>query len=373
MTAIQSVEDWLSAAGASISGWHLVKATGVSADGTVVVGQGEDVFGTTKAFIARVNADGGTGIIDPIVWMGTLAGARDGFYAGQSQMALPLEGAHHRTLLSLDNGGQRFGVWLTGEGTYRTEGENARLGLGEVGIYTDLLPGLRIGLGAAKSDQQQNLPYSGAARLDGRYWLAEVGWQPRSMPVQLSLTTMAGKWDTRINRAYENGGGIDVSPGDAPVEGHSVRLRLDVPDAWTFGRTAMTPYAAYTETHTRMAAYAESGGAFPASYQAQEHTAREARLGLRLSRTMTETVAVHGHIEAVHRFDRTGARLSGSELSGLLPFDFAGAKIKRNSMRLGLDMDYRLALGTTLTASFMTATPGEDPVVSAAVGVRFSF
>lgn len=52
---MQSVDDWLTASGVTLpSGWKLLQATGVSADGSVVVGYGENPNGYGEAWRAEV-------------------------------------------------------------------------------------------------------------------------------------------------------------------------------------------------------------------------------------------------------------------------------------------------------------------------------
>jgi uncharacterized membrane protein len=69
---MRDLKDVLTAAGASsVSGWTLQQATGVSADGTVIVGYGLDPLGQTQAWLAHLprscyaNCDGST--IPPIL------------------------------------------------------------------------------------------------------------------------------------------------------------------------------------------------------------------------------------------------------------------------------------------------------------------
>ena len=61
---MQSVADLLTAAGVYTTGWQLQSATGVSANGTVVVGYGLDPSGTQEGWVAHLplpspNVDGG--------------------------------------------------------------------------------------------------------------------------------------------------------------------------------------------------------------------------------------------------------------------------------------------------------------------------
>jgi hypothetical protein len=60
---MQSIQALLTAQGVSLAGWQLQTATGVSADGTVIVGNGNDPSHAAQAWIARLS--GTAGIITP--------------------------------------------------------------------------------------------------------------------------------------------------------------------------------------------------------------------------------------------------------------------------------------------------------------------
>jgi hypothetical protein len=49
-----SVADFLADQGASLAGWRLTAATGISRDGRVIVGTGIDPNGSTQAWMARI-------------------------------------------------------------------------------------------------------------------------------------------------------------------------------------------------------------------------------------------------------------------------------------------------------------------------------
>ncbi|MEQ1661543.1 MAG: autotransporter domain-containing protein [Thiobacillus sp.] len=370
---MQSVETWLLAAGANTQGWQLHEASGVNADGSVVVGQGTDPFGATRAYLARVSAGGETGLIDPAVWIGTLGGARAGFHSAQSQQAQSMDGAHHRTLLSYDANGFKHGLWVSGEAATRSAGEGGHAYLSEIGVFTDAIPSLRIGLATAYDRARQQLEFNGSSRLEGNYWLLEAGWRPTGKNWQTSLTLSSGRWDVAIRRAYANGGGTDVSVGEAPVRGSSMRLRLDFPSAWSWGETKASPYLAYAETRTRMAAYVEQGGAFPASFNTQKDTLRDGRIGLRLSHDLSSTLAVHGQFEWLHRFDRQGAPLSGSEASGLLPFAFSGEAVDRDWLTAGLDIDWEISRTLMIVGALVGSLSADEQAATLSVSLRYAF
>jgi hypothetical protein len=54
---MQLIQNVLAADGIEITGWTLEEATGISADGTTIVGYGVDPNGQTQAWIAHVQPE----------------------------------------------------------------------------------------------------------------------------------------------------------------------------------------------------------------------------------------------------------------------------------------------------------------------------
>src|SRR5690606_28694140 len=139
---------------------------------------------------------------------------------------------------------------------------------------------VRAGLGVGKSHSWQGLGLGGSAALGGQYAIGEIDWKPADLPVILSATAMFGGWTADIARAYSNGAAVDVSRGRAAVDSSALRLRADWIGAARFGRTSLNPWASIGVGRVTRHAYTETGGAFPARFDAQTLHSTEARLGL---------------------------------------------------------------------------------------------
>ena len=82
----QSVRDTLAANGEDLTGWHLATARGLSADGSVIVGNGTDPSGNSQAWIARIPLNafafldlaGVDHAIGSLVWGGTVTNSGPG-------------------------------------------------------------------------------------------------------------------------------------------------------------------------------------------------------------------------------------------------------------------------------------------------------
>jgi uncharacterized protein with beta-barrel porin domain len=141
----------------------------------------------------------------------------------------------------------------------------------------------------------------------------------------------------------------------------------------TFGGFGFAPYASYSVTQTVVGAYTETGGAFPASFDEQEHNATEGRVGITASKDLSAATKLLLTVEAIHRFDGVGPRLTGQDLAGSVAFDLPGTAVRPDCVRFGFDVDHKLSADTLLNISAHASTVGEAHDISAAISIRRAF
>ena len=151
-----------------------------------------------------------------------------------------------------------------------------------------------------------------------------------------------------------------------------LRARIDWLEAASLGATTFSPWAAFTLSHTNVDGYTEQGGAFPARFDAQAHTAAELRVGLSAKRPITDATTLTGTIEAAHRFDATGLASSGETL-GLFAFNLPGQAQNQTWLRVGADLEHKFSASAAGSLSLHASTNGQDAALSGAAGLRFSF
>lgn len=368
---LQSVSDWLAAGKVTAPTWSKSEATGVSADGTVIVGNGAGADGVWHPYIARVTPTT-AGVIDPTKFAASLYDATQSAYAAQQLSFLPLNGAHHQPLMTQQSLADDSCVWATGDLGLSGHGRDGGAGLAEVGACHDFADTVRAGLGVGKSGAWQNLALGGSMRADGQYVVGEIDWAPEGTPLLLSATALYGSWATTTRRGYANGGGTDFSEGSTYARSAMLRARIDWLDAASLGATTFSPWAALTLSQTNVDGYTEHGGAFPVRFDAQAHTAAELRVGLTAKRPITDTTTLTGTIEAVHRFDATGPSTSGETL-GLFAFNLPGQAQNQTWLRVGADLEHKFSASAAGSLSLHASTNGQDAALSGAAGLRFSF
>lgn len=370
-TKMQSVSDWLAAGNVTMPLWLDSEATGVSADGTVVVGNSAGADGQWHPYIARVTPTK-AGVIDPSIFTASLYDATQLAYATQQLSFLPLNGAHHQPLMTQNKLANDSCVWATGDIGYYGNGRNSGAGLAEVGVCHDFGDSVRAGIGVGKSTTWQDLALGGSNRADGQYIIGEVDWAPEGTPLLISGTALYGGWSATMRRGYANGGGTDYSEGSTTSTAAMLRARIDWIDAAALGTTTFSPWAALTLSQTNVAGYTEQGGAFPARFDGQAHTAAELRLGLTAKTPLTDAATLKGTIEAVHRFDATGPSISGETL-GLFAFNLPGQNQAQTWVRVGADLEYNFSNSASGSLSLHASSNGQDATLSGAAGLRFTF
>ncbi len=343
-------------------------ATGVSADGTVIVGTSTVTGGYSHAFVYANDV-----MLDANEWMRSINGANSVLSMASSLSALPMEGAHHRPLMSYDSMGKQSQAWATGDFGASSRQSDSHVTTGEIGASTTF-GNMVAGLAAGHGSQNQDLIYGGSAHVAGNYILGEIDARLPGTQGILSAVVLAGNWQANTYRGYTTGSGTQFSSGSTGLSSQSLRLRYDGPALRLMNRWEASPFASFTVMRTTADAYAETGGSFPAHFDAQAHTSQEARLGLTTKYILGTDTSLLLTGEWIHRFDATTATLTGNDvLHGALPFSAAGLPVTRDQARVGVDVDHKLNTDTLLNFSVHAASNGQSPDFSAALSIRRAF
>ena len=343
-------------------------ATGVSADGQVIVGYSRILPGgaARHAFVYANQT-----MLDADEWLSSLNGPGSILAMTTNLNLLPLEGAHHRPLMSYDSMGKQSQAWATGDfGTSSRQVDQHKTS-GEIGVsqtYGDFV----LGLAAGHASLNQDLAFGGNASISGNYLLAEADYRLADKESIASLVLMRGDWSADTTRGYATGSGTDTSTGSTGLKTTSARLRLDGPAQKFVSAISATPFVSYTVTRTTADAYAEAGGSFPASFAAQEHTAQEGRLGVTAKVVATPSTTLLFTAEWIHRFDGAGAGLTATSAT-MGTLTATGIAPTANQARFGFDIDHKLSADTLLNLSLHAAGTGPSADFAAALSVRRAF
>jgi uncharacterized protein with beta-barrel porin domain len=314
-----------------------------------------------------------SGVVDFADWMSSVNNQSRVFNAGVTLASLPLEGAHHRPMMSFDRMGKDTQYWATGDFGSSSRVRDVKVTSGEVGVNKDIGPNTLAGFAIGRGQQNQDLALDGSNNVVGNYFLGEIDYRPFGSQWIVSLLGMVGSWDAKINRGYSNGGSTDYSLGQTDIITRSARLRVDAPVLFSVAGFGFSPYASYAVTQTTVDAYTENGGGLPASYDEQQHNATEARLGMMATNVINAKTKLIISLEGIHRFDGAGPALTGQDITGSVGFSLPGQAPRPDCVRLGVDVDYKLAADTLLNVSAHASTVGEVADVSGAISIRRAF
>jgi hypothetical protein len=316
---------------------------------------------------------GPSGVVDFADWMSSVNNQHRTHNAGVTLASLPLEGAHHRPMMSFDRMGKDTQYWATGDFGSSSRVRDVKVTSGEVGVNKDIGPNTLAGFAIGRGQQNQDLALDGSNNVVGNYFLGEIDYRPFGSQWIVSLLGMVGSWDAKINRGYDNGGSTDYSLGQTDIITRSARLRVDAPVLFSVAGFGFSPYASYAVTQTTVDAYTENGGGLPASYDEQQHNATEARLGMMATNVLNAKTKLIISLEGIHRFDGAGPALTGQDITGSVGFSLPGQAPRPDCVRLGVDVDYKLAADTLLNVSAHASTVGEVADVSGAISIRRAF
>ena len=316
---------------------------------------------------------GPSGVVDFADWMSSVNNQNRVYAAGTTLASLPLEGAHHRPMMSFDRMGKESQAWATGDFGSSSRTRDVHVTSGEAGINWNIGKSFLFGVAGGHAVQNQDLAFGGSSATKGDFVIAELDYRPEGTQWIVSLLGMVGSWESKTNRGYTSGGSTDFSNGVADTITRSARLRVDAPSLATFGGFGFAPFASYTVTQTIVGAYTETGGGFPASFNEQDHNATEARLGVTASKDLSEKTKLLLSVEAIHRFDGVGPALTGQDVTGGVAFSLPGVAPRPDCVRLGFDVDHKLSADTLLNVSAHVSTVGEAHDVSAAISIRRAF
>jgi len=353
-SGMQSVEQWLAANGVTVTaGMATLTAKATNADGSVVVGQ----LANSHAFVARiVNPDSssgsgsgtgaGSGMIDVVDFNKTLLAPVTAFAHVQAnaQTSQVINGLHSSPMSDVLGAGQRS-AWVSGDwGRQDNSPGSGDVGSGEVGLAYGVSNDVMVKLALGRTYSQQGSEFGGDTTFRGNYLLPELIFGIPSTALKLGLSGYYNIGDANIKRGYLNAGTPVISAGDPDAHSEAWRLRLDWPNAATYGALGVSPYTSLTYFHSHIDGYTETGGGFPVQWDSRNDYSTEARLGSDVSYELNNGIRLLGRLEGVHRLKDHSSGASG-QILGLGNFDLAGMNYRQDWLRAGVGLESKVGPG----------------------------
>jgi uncharacterized protein YhjY with autotransporter beta-barrel domain len=378
-TGMQSIKGLLSASGVNMTGWSLTQATGVSADGSVVVGYGTHAA-IEEAWLARFSTQSGTGT-------GTGAGLGTGFitpgvvaqsFAGQSAMGQTGNAAignalgtfgEFATQAHASQAGRNTPYSVFAYGGYDSDPAAS----GTFGITMDLPNAMIVGAALSANYVKTDMVYDGSAKMtggSGGVFLARVPNAGLQWLAGVNGLTLKGD----IDRGYLNGSGLAFSSGSTTANGYGLTGRV----GWTFDRllpkTQVTPFVSYTYSTIHFNGYTETTGVFPAQFDGFTDNAQTSRLGADGRYTFARDTWLWGTLAWAHRLDGGKAADITGTLIGLFSLTTPGASVAQDWAEATVGIRLPAWKNGALTASLTASIPAAYATTYAArLGVTQAF
>jgi len=408
-SGMQTVEDWLRGYGANIAQDMTRNATGVSADGNIVIGETQ----TGSMYIARVRDQsappsaaepepepcgvsdtrhecqvesvigsakylysityGVSGVKTTLVSWAKTVGEMFKYSSEVVASAVNIlqNGAHGEPMRDLLAPGRQALSLTVDTGYDKSSGASGYLGLGDLGYSLGLEGGATVRLSIGGNVTRMDTGYDGSIFSEGAYVMPEI-----TLPVAGNLyATLSGFYahsDMSMNRAYEvNGNQIDYSRGETDINTLGAKFRLDWLDAFSVGESRFTPYGVVSYAHSTIGAFEETTGPFPAKVSEIVDHSTLARFGINGTQELTDSIRLLTKAEMSYRFEGETAGASTTVLD-MVAVNVSGQDIKQFWLRGGLGAEFDTDIGKASIMANITSE-GDDPSFWVRWGLRKEF
>jgi probable HAF family extracellular repeat protein len=369
-TGMQSIRALLIASGVNMTGWTLATATGVSADGTVIVGSGTSPSSQNEAWLARFSSEFGNGIITPGVAAQSFAGQAAVAQTGNAVIGGSLATmSEYATQAHTTQGVRTTPYSVFAYANYDSDPSAS----GTFGMTVDLPDAMVAGAAVSANYTNTDMVYDGSAKMWGGSlgaFLARVPDAGLQWLLGVNGTTLSGD----INRGYLNGSGQAYSQGSTTANGYGATARI----GWSFNNvlraTQVTPFASYTYSTIHFNGYTETTGAFPAQFNGFDDTAQTARVGADARYTFAPGKWIWGTLASAHKINNSETENITGSLIGLFGMTAPAGPVAKDWVEATAGIRWPAWKNGALTASLTASIPANYATTyQARVGVMQMF
>lgn len=362
---IRSIASLLAGDGVDLGSWQLWDASGVSADGSVIVGTGKNPKGDFEAWIAKI----GTGFLSIATLNESLQSVAPLPRIAEQTVNADLEDSLSASLQfgrgGFDEPVDAWSAWGSFGGRQFNGDWQDTNPSGAIGFGYRALHAWRFGGGAHWSMRSLDLP-AFQAKADGTVWglSATAAYEPGTAGPRAYASAIGDWLGTDITRGYLNGITPDQSAGtrNGQAYGADIELGWLVPVCRS---VSLLPFAAYDAMRLELDPYTETTGAFPAKFDAIDHTSQISRAGAELRAAITSAVHIWASADWAHGYDTDGLAVTGEVIALNSPFDVPGSRLRADWAEGSVGASLRLSRGLQAQLRLSAASHG-------AFGAEFS-
>jgi len=268
-----------------------------------------------------------------------------------------LNGMHGDPLMRLAPANQST-AWVAGDlGRDDHAGRDGYLGATEFGVAHNT-GAVQFGLSLGNAFGRQASELGGFTRFEGNYVLGEgIAFVPGT-PLVATVSGLYQIGDIASNRGYEVAADRVYSTGSSGVRTTGGAIRLDWKDAVLWKGLQVTPFSKFSLVNTKIDAFSEVGGSFPAEFSRRNETIYEQSLGITFNYGLSQSVKLRAIVEGVHRFNEKGQGSEG-KFAALPSLNTQGAEFRQDWLRTSFGVSAPLGPGI-FSISANATTCGEQ-------------
>ena len=369
-TGMQSIQSLLVAGGVNMTGWILTNPTGVSADGSVIVGTDLDPSGQQEAWLARFSSQFGNGLITPGVAAQSFAGQAAVAQTGNAVIGGSLATmSEYATQAHTTQGMRTTPYSVFAYANYDSDPSAS----GTFGMTVDLPDAMVAGATVSANYINTDMVYDGSAKMKGGSlgaFIARVPDAGLQWLLGINGITLSGD----INRGYLNGSGLASSSGSTTANGYGATARI----GWSFNNvlpaTQVTPFASYTYSTIHFNGYTETTGVFPAQFNGFDDTAQTVRVGADARYTFAPGKWAWGTLASAHKINNSESEDITGTLIGMFGMTAPAGPVANDWVEATAGIRWPAWKNGALTASLTASIPANYPTTyQARVGVMQMF
>ena len=362
-----SIDELMKSKGVDLKGQSINNAKGISLDGSLIYGNHyifNIVHGGFITLEGLYQSLDDMESVSPIVNnMGQLSMSRlTSVASGHAPRSQVRSSENSKGMSSGDPMPGRLDLWMVG-----SFGTNLELNSDDINLSGGLglsweTDNWRFGGGLFADSRDLETGYNGSQDISALGPGAFVTYSPEGTGFEFRVSSLWQSVDLDLTRGYMNGAGYATSSGSTEAEVFSLSGQVQ----WTGNISetlSLTPFIEYTWQTTRVDAYTESGGPFPANFDSRDENSNLIRTGLRADVALIDKLDTWVWGAWNHRLEDTSTGMSGSA-TGIGAFAYPGAPIDQDWADVGIGAGWSITDRLSASTSLGFAVGCDDNSVS---------
>lgn len=356
---MQSLSKWLTNKEGGIFGWTNTSADGISADGLVIVGHGDNASGT-EAFIAKLKS----GLISLNDYNKTLNSLSNINYSNTYIS---------KNIIQNKKEYKKSNIWISGnDSNIKNSNIKSDSKTKEIGFTYKKNENLFYTFYTGKTNNSSKLFYNGNIKNEGKYIGIETHFKPIiKLPffLTISFLNMSNKIETK--RGYENLGIVEYSNANAKQNIKSYNIKLQSENLFKKKLNInIKPFIKYNFTKVKTDKLKEKNGGFPVIFNSSKESIKEISFGIDYEYRLNKNSSILASLEKVSIINNNYSKIKG-EVIDLYDFSFNN-NYNNSWVKAYVGINYRFKQ-SKLLIDVTTSTQADERNTNYGLKYSFSF